>query len=476
MHAVSVKLNPVAVPAALGVAAVCAANAWVLTQDSRLMVLLPLAVTFVAVLFVFAELRLVALWLWAPLSVLTYPLGGPNVNITFNRIWIPAMLVLLLTLPEAQRPSRASSRLLLALGVLAAVFAIRTALTSGAVGDYAYGFRLWMDSLLLPLIIFAVVCRAVAVRAEAAERTALTMMIAGLFLACLGIAERILGFELGSALRGASVFFDADIDQVRISGPYESPAPYGLSLVLCLAATMYWLLMRRRAPETYLVGVVVVSLDLIAIFFNLFRVAWIGAIIVIVASLGLRPKRFGRAVATAALAAVVVTLGFTHMQAVAGVSTRVNETQTLYARLGAYEQATELFETKPIIGVGANRYHAVASQLPPVRVNGVESVPYAHNSFVQTLVEYGLIGFVALLVASLAIGYLIREFRRNGVSSADAVLGGALVGAAIAYLMYSLTLGMLSYGPSNQFFAAMLGIAAGRLHGSYPRGLRTKST
>jgi O-antigen ligase len=469
MHARSAKLVPVAVPASLAVAAVCAANAWALTQDSRVAALLPIAVIFAAVLFLFAELRLAALWLWAPLSVLAYPLAGSNENITFNRVWIPGMLALLLTLPEAPRPSRAYSRVLLALVVLTAVFAIRTALTSGAPGDYAYGFRLWIDSLLLPVILFIVIRRAVAVRDDAAERTALTLMIAGLSLACLGIGERIFGYELGSALRGASVFFDTSIDQVRISGPYESPAPYGLSLVLCLAATMYWLLMRRRAPETYLVGLLIVSLQLIAIFFSFLRVGWISAAVVIVASLGLRPKRFGRAVATVALAAIVVALGFTQLHAVTGASNRINNTQTLYARLGAYEQATELFEREPIIGVGANRYKAVASQLPLVRVNGVESVPDAHNSFLQTLAEYGLIGLVALVAASWAIWRFIREFRRRSVFTADAVLGGVLTGAAIAYLLYSLTLGMLPYGPSNQFFAAMLGIAAGRLLGSPPR-------
>jgi hypothetical protein len=43
------------------------------------------------------------------------------------------------------------------------------------------------------------------------------------------------------------------------------------------------------------------------------------------------------------------------------------------------------------------------------------------------------------------------------------LFSAALTGAALAYLAYSLTLAMLPYGPSNQFFAVLLGIAAGRL-------------
>jgi hypothetical protein len=37
-------------------------------------------------------------------------------------------------------------------------------------------------------------------------------------------------------------------------------------------------------------------------------------------------------------------------------------------------------------------------------------------------------------------------------------------GAAAGYLIMSLTLTMLPYGPSNAFFAALLGITVGRLN------------
>jgi hypothetical protein len=452
-----------AASAALALAAVCAASGWALNQPSKLMLVMPLAAVVAALLLVFAELRLTALWLWAPLAVLAYPLAGQNVNVTFGRVWIVGMLALVLILPAVRTTSRASSRLLWGLGALAVVLGIRTVLTTGTTADLGYGMRVWIDSILLPLILFVVVRRAVTVREGAAERIALALMIAGLLLALMGIGERMFGFQLGSSLRGASLFFDQGIGQVRVSGPYESPAPYGLALVLCLAATIYWLLMRRRAPETYLAVLPIVSLDVLAIFFNFFRVGWITAVVVIVAALGLRPRRFGRVAATVAVAAAVIGLGFTQLQSVPGVSDRINNTQNLFARLGAYEQGIEIFKQRPIFGVGANRYHDVASRLPFVRVSGVESVPDAHSSFIQTLAEYGIVGFTVLLLAFLAIWRLVREFRRRSLLHADAVLGGALTGAALAYLLYSLTLGMLPYGPSNQFFAAMLGLAAGRL-------------
>lgn len=449
--------------AAAALAVVCATCGWALAQHSRLLLLLPILVALAALLLVFASVGITALWVWAPLAVVTYPFGGPNANITFSRFWIPGLVVLLVLIADERRSARASHRVLWALVLLAAVFGVRTALTGGTRGEYAYGFRVWIDSLLLPLIIFAVVRRVVAAKEGAAERIALSLMIAGLLLAVIGIGETIFGFQLASSIRGGSVFFDTSINQVRISGPYESPAPYGLALVLCLAATLYWILMRPRAPDTLLLALGVAALQFTAIFLNFFRVGWISAILVIVCSIGLRRGRALRLLVVVGTVALVGALAFTQLQSRSAISTRVDNSQNIYARLGAYEQAFEIFRTQPVFGIGALRYNTVASQLPPLVVDGVQSVPDPHDSFLEVLAEDGVIGFIALLWVAIAIGRLVHDFRDNATTSSDAVLGGALMGAVTAYLIYSLTLEMLPYGPSNQFFAVILGLAAGRL-------------
>lgn len=454
---------PQAVLAATALAVSSTASGWALAQHSRLLLLLPISMALCALLMVFAHAGVSALWVWAPLAVVTYPYGGPNANITFSRFWVPGLVVLLLIIPQARPPARAASRVAWAFIVLVAVIGLRTAETNGARGDYGYTLRVWIDSLVLPLILFAVARRVVGTKQGAEEKIALALMIAGLVLAAMGIGERLFGFQLASSIRGGSVFFDLNIDQVRISGPYESPAPYGLALVLCLAATMYWALMRPRAPDTLLLALGVAALEVIAIFLNFFRVGWISAILVIVLSLGLRRGRVARLLLVIGTTALVGTLALTQLEGVSGVSNRINNTQNLYARLGAYKQAVEIYRGEPVFGVGALRYNTVASQLPPVDVHGVQSVPDPHSSFLEVLAEDGVIGFVALVWAGIAISRLVHDFRRQGPDPADAVLGGVLVGAAVSYLLYSLTLEMLPYGPSNQFFALMLGVAAGRL-------------
>jgi hypothetical protein len=61
---------------------------------------------------------------------------------------------------------------------------------------------------------------------------------------------------------------------------------------------------------------------------------------------------------------------------------------------------------------------------------------------------------------------LIAALRAISFRSREAtLLLGTVTGAALAYLVMSLTLTMLPYEASNTFFFALLGGAAGRLDG-----------
>ena len=89
---------------------------------------------------------------------------------------------------------------------------------------------------------------------------------------------------------------------------------------------------------------------------------------------------------------------------------------------------------------------------------------YPHNSYIGLLSEQGLVGFLPLLLLSYAVWRLVRGLRSASFQSKEAaLLMGTVAGAALGYLIMSLTLTMLPYAPSNLFFAALLGAASGRL-------------
>jgi O-Antigen ligase len=455
-----------ALPAAVGTGAIAAGL--VAARGSLMSMLFVAALGGAALVLVFARLGPGVLWVWALLSVVTYPLNGflPGAGsqqpITFDRAWLLPMVGLLLALPRHRGRPRASRRLSAALLALTVVMGLRTALTPGTMSDRIYVTEVWVDSLVLPLIIFCLVRRLVALDHRNVERAARWLMVAGAALAVIGIAERVLGFELAT-LSGSTVRLDENIGEVRISGPYPVPEVYGLSLLLCLAMTMQWLLMARRTSIGRLVAVTIIVLELVATFLTFFRVGWLGAVAVVIAATGVRPRRYGRAVATVGIVALIAALAYTQLDRFAAVSSRAANTQTIFTRFATYEQGLRIFTSAPVLGVGASRYTAVALSLPHSYVGGAPSVEFPHSSFVGTLAEDGLVGFGALLFALVAILRAIRALRRRSATHADEVLFGVAVGGGVAYLVYSLTLTMLPYGPSNAFMAVLLGVLAGRL-------------
>jgi hypothetical protein len=451
-------------PVAALLAGVCVAMGWAIVEHSRAALLVVGLGAALGLLGLFAELGLSALWLWPALGVVAYPLasklpGAPYV--TFDRVWVTCMLVLLLTLPAARARSRASRRMMLCLALLVGVVGARAILTPDPT---LYPARVWFNALALPLILFAITRRAVGRDGRHDERAALALAVAGTLLSLIGLAERIVGFELAS-LSGATARFDTAIEGVRISGPYEAPEPYGLALVICLAATLYWLLRRRPVGIARTIALGIVALHLLAIFFTFFRVGWISAVIVVVTALGLRPRRYARLLGSLVIAGVVCAFALSQLEHSSAVSNRVGNTENIATRFATYQQGWQIFLDQRIFGVGVTKYHSVAVGLPTRYVDFSPSQPYPHSSFVEVMAETGAIGLIALLAALGSALGIIRALNRASRSSSDpeAFLAAALTGAAVAYLIYSASLTMLLYSPSNEFMAVLLGIGAGRL-------------
>jgi O-antigen ligase len=408
----------------------------------------------------FAQLGASALLMWPPLAVIAYalvrvPRGVPV--ITFDRVWICGLVAYLILEPQRGLRAPATRFLTLTLLWLAASFGLRAWFTSAGFSDPV---MTWVDAIVLPLILFLVASRYSVTRART-QRLAASMMIAGGVLGAIGIAEKIGGFELATYAGGA-VRFDEAVGETRVSGPYPVPEPYALSLIVCFAATMYWLLARKRGP--YFLGGLCAVLELGGITLTLFRAAWLGAILVLLASFGLRPREHARTLVVGLFVAGVALAIAMPLEQNTTFSKRTKDTTNIYGRLATYEQGLKIFRSEPVFGVGVNRYHGEALDQPPVTVKSVPAIDFPHSSFVGLLAEQGIVGFLPLLLASFAVWRLVRAFRRVPVDKEAGVLMGTLVGAGLGYLVMSLTLTMLPYEPPNAFFAVLLGAAAGRLN------------
>src|SRR5439155_27320570 len=96
---------------------------------------------------------------------------GAQHPITFDRLWVLPMIAILLALPRPRQTSGRARALWIALVLLSAVIAVRTAFTHlPNQGSIFLAWTIWVDSLLLPLVLFCITRRMVALRSEWVER------------------------------------------------------------------------------------------------------------------------------------------------------------------------------------------------------------------------------------------------------------------------------------------------------------------
>ncbi len=407
-----------------------------------------------------AEFALPSVIAWVVMTGALYPFlrFGSGPLFTFDRVAVGVMVAILLFRTRTVPMAPATRIATIAFGWLAVAFGARAALASV---DRLSALQTWVDAILIPLVLFLVV-RQVAVTRDAVYRIAGAMTIAGVVIAAIGIGERAFGYSLASRTgSGPRLDLYANEVLVRISGPYAVPETFAVVVLMCLAATIYWTIARRPGP--YIVGVTAIVIQLGALGLTLFRAAWIAALVVLVLALGWRPGRRMRLLAVGTLVAALVAAVGLQLGQSDVVSSRVGNTDNIESRFASYKEAIELFRGDPVFGVGVHQYNTAANELPTVTVGGVGSTRYPHNSYTGLAAEQGIVGVLPLIALSFAVAWLLHALRRRAQQSEDVILGVCVAAATTAYLLMSLTLQMLPYGPSNAFLAVLLGLAAARL-------------
>jgi len=181
---------------------------------------------------------------------------------------------------------------------------------------------------------------------------------------------------------------------------------YGLILLICFAATLYWIQVRGR--RVYFLGGAAAVLEAIAIALTFFRATWIGAILIVIAAFGIRPRRFGRLIGVATIVSLLVLAIAAPLRSDPEFAGRVSNTANVNARLATYATGLEIFERDPLNGIGFSRFAKGVNEVPVVTVGGEEAIPYAHNSYIWLLAEQGLIGALPFLFLTFGIWRLIR--------------------------------------------------------------------
>lgn len=191
--------------------------------------------------------------------------------------------------------------------------------------------------------------------------------------------------------------------------------------------------------------------------------ALVGLIVLVLIVVRQRASAVRGVLAFAAVAVVVMVASYPWLTGrdVAGVMAR----QSLVVRAELMRTGLHVMATRPLFGVGIDRFHVLAGSLASPRLNALFPVrKNPHNDFLRFGAELGLVGL------GLFLWILAAAARRIGPAllvTRDARLAG-VVGGLVAFLTTSMVSNPLMVREVSYVFWIALGLAVGQAAGSPP--------
>lgn len=220
---------------------------------------------------------------------------------------------------------------------------------------------------------------------------------------------------------------------------------------LLLAITAADAIHRRRTLASRLVTWLVwVSTPVagLALLLTQSRSALLG-LIVGLAVMALLPWRRGRWSLVVGVAALLAVAPFAPPGLVDAIGDSppveaLGGTSTLGFREDVWTQAIAGIQDFPFTGMGLNTFREVVFLLYPIGVNPTYNLGHAHNFFLQTALDFGVPGLMAILAIYMtAVVVLYSPATRRGEGVSPAAWGGrrvwalGLLGALVAQTVYS---------------------------------------
>lgn len=349
-------------------------------------------------------------WLFSAAIALTVfsgnwrELGFPSLISPDRLLLIVAFVVLLVSDPSLGRRSYVRLTPTHVVLLVAAAFAICSAVAAGTIGDRSTIFVLVDRFGLAPFLLF--LAGPVAFAGEQQRR-----ILLGTFLAIgayLGLTAMFEGLGLHALVFPKYIIdINAEVQVGRARGPFIDAAINGVALFYCAVAAMVAYVTYSRA-WTKGVAAAIGALCLFDLLFTQERSVWVGAIAAILCAAAMAPALRRRLLVAAPLAVFAIVSAFVVVPGLYEHTTeRIGDQRTEWDRLNLDKAAENMIVSRPLFGFGlgafkdrSGPYFEQNPDFPLTNTTGE-----LHNVFLSLAAELGLVGAsIWLLGLALAVG------------------------------------------------------------------------
>lgn len=350
-------------------------------------------------------------------------------NITIPRLFIVVLVVLMVMMLMLGR-----IRLNLAGSVGVSVFclALYFVLSAAISGFETHSpvkvhYRL-IGGYLFPFTIFLLVLNGVQKEVQI-RRIAGFFLLISIYLTFTGWMER---FEIWALVIPK---FIADptvgIHFGRVRGPFVQSAAMGLSLTFCYFSNLVLARQTSAITRWLIYGLNVLMLPII--FWTKTRSVWLGFLLSLLVWFAYSKKRTIRVVWVAFLIAGASFVAMANLEGFLSEDREkggVTDVEPILVRLGLAQITWNMFEVRPVLGVGFGHFRDYAPQFA-----GDPSSPYyafattamEHNNLLSILAETGLVGLVLYLVTLVLIVRMSFSLYRKLPPTAPGIINRDLI-------------------------------------------------
>jgi hypothetical protein len=392
-----------------------------------------------------------AMFLWLALGPIateygTVPLPGGVPDITFTRATIALVgLALLLRGRLNRQPMLPLTSVEIAMGAL--IFVIGADLWMRGSNLASEGL-VRFDERIVPVLLF-MVARTLFTRAGDARRVLWILVLVGVSLFAHGAyqwVQRGPRFDITAAPEtqtreeGGERTNESHLEDGRAVGPFSNAVEYGAVVAIALGAGLVFALHGSRATRgiaaTLLVPLVV------GVAISMTRSVWIGAYLAVPAIGWIDRGR--RTLVLSAFAALsvagVATVLF--LPAASSLRDRAISSEPVSGRLVMYEIGARLVLEQPLTGYGSGAPSRRAARRALLARGGADAelAPgQFHNTFLMTLVEWGLPGLLAFVMVLAFFIHAALELRRQtGEDDDERRVADMFLFASVIYLVQCL--------------------------------------
>ena len=267
-------------------------------------------------------------------------------------------------------------------------------------------FLIFLDEYGVPFLLF-VAAKNLFQSHEQIRQLVRVLFLVGVYLGVYGIYQFLAHGDIVMA-HGDDLKALGHLLEGRAVGPFLNGAVYGTVLIFAFVWTLYLIPLERWGRAQFFIGIGLALIGL-GMFLSLTRAVWIGFLVALfVVQLLDRKWRKPFALCLVGLILLSSVAWFIRPDA-SLVQSRLVAEDSVQQRLVSYKLALLMILAKPVLGYGSGDEPFIIGRtkfLARIESNWLElgaGIGPPHNQYLYTLVQYGLIGFIAFGAIFLAI-------------------------------------------------------------------------